>query len=326
MNAFTLLLGGELVRTPSVDAQTAGTRVIAADAGIRHAAPLGLAPELWVGDFNSVPAELRDAFPEVRAQVFPADKDRTDGEIAIDAALALGARILVMAGAFGGPRADHAFLHLAAAVRLAEAGIDVVLTSGPQEGVPLPSGTNRVRLCARHAVLDHRLFRTLRARLAGAKWPLTAIDLPFGSSLTISNAVSGRLSRARPVAGRCCSLTPMPSRKLPMAPPLLNLDDIRLTFGGAPLLDGAALSVSAGDRIALVGRNGSGKSTLLKIAAGLVEPQDGSVFRQPSATVRYLPQEPDLDGFADVARLCRSRAWPGRRSATAPPICSSISA
>jgi ATP-binding cassette subfamily F protein uup len=85
-----------------------------------------------------------------------------------------------------------------------------------------------------------------------------------------------------------------------MAPPLLNLDGIRLTFGGTPLLDGAALSASAGDKIALVGRNGSGKSTLLKIAAGLVEPQDGEIFRQPSATIRYLPQAPDMEGFATV--------------------------
>ena len=85
-----------------------------------------------------------------------------------------------------------------------------------------------------------------------------------------------------------------------MAPPLLKLDGIRLTFGGAPLLDGADLSVAPGDRIALVGRNGSGKSTLLKIAAGLVEAQDGEVFRHPAATVRYLPQAPDMDGFDTV--------------------------
>jgi ATP-binding cassette subfamily F protein uup len=78
------------------------------------------------------------------------------------------------------------------------------------------------------------------------------------------------------------------------------LDGIALTFGGTPLLDGAELSASAGDRIALVGRNGSGKSTLLKIAAGSVEPQDGSIFRQPSATIRYLPQMPDMEGFATV--------------------------
>lgn len=85
-----------------------------------------------------------------------------------------------------------------------------------------------------------------------------------------------------------------------MAPPLLNLDGIKLTFGGTPLLDGAALSAQAGERIALVGRNGSGKSTLLKITAGLVEAQDGDIFRQPSATIRYLKQMPDMEGFSTV--------------------------
>ncbi|MBN9259615.1 MAG: ABC-F family ATP-binding cassette domain-containing protein, partial [Hyphomicrobium sp.] len=75
---------------------------------------------------------------------------------------------------------------------------------------------------------------------------------------------------------------------------------IKLTFGGTPLLDGADLAASAGDKIALVGRHGSGKPTLLTIAAGLVEPQDGEVFRQPTATVRYLPQMPDLEGFPTV--------------------------
>jgi ATP-binding cassette subfamily F protein uup len=83
-----------------------------------------------------------------------------------------------------------------------------------------------------------------------------------------------------------------------MAPPLIQLKDIALTFGGTPLLSGADLSVSTGERVSLVGRNGSGKSTLLKIAAGLVESDRGSVFVQPGALVRYLPQEPDFSGFA----------------------------
>ena len=48
----------------------------------------------------------------------------------------------------------------------------------------------------------------------------------------------------------------------------------------------------------LVGRNGSGKSTLLRIAAGLVQPDAGRRFAQPGATIRYLPQEPDLSQFA----------------------------
>jgi ATP-binding cassette subfamily F protein uup len=83
-----------------------------------------------------------------------------------------------------------------------------------------------------------------------------------------------------------------------MAPPLLQLKDIALTFGGTPLLTGAELSVSPAERVSLVGRNGSGKSTLLRMAAGLVEPDTGSIFVQPGALVRYLPQEPDFSGFA----------------------------
>jgi ATP-binding cassette subfamily F protein uup len=82
-----------------------------------------------------------------------------------------------------------------------------------------------------------------------------------------------------------------------MAPPLLQLTGIKLTFGGTPLLSGADLSVSTGERVSLVGRNGSGKSTLLKIAARLVEPDSGSVFVQPGAVVRYLAQEPDFSGY-----------------------------
>ena len=83
-----------------------------------------------------------------------------------------------------------------------------------------------------------------------------------------------------------------------MPPPILILRNIQLTFGGTPLLEGASFSLSSGDRLCLVGRNGSGKSTLLKIAAGLVTPDDGEVFLQPGTTIRYLPQEPDLSGYA----------------------------
>src|SRR6267142_5986589 len=96
-----------------------------------------------------------------------------------------------------------------------------------------------------------------------------------------------------------------------MAPPLLQLQDIALTFGGTPLLAGAELSVSTGERVSLVGRNGSGKSTLLKIAAGLIEPDRGSVFVQPGATIRYLPQEPDFAGHATTLAYVEAGLGPG---------------
>ncbi len=96
-----------------------------------------------------------------------------------------------------------------------------------------------------------------------------------------------------------------------MPPPLIQLTDIRLTFGGTPLLEGVELSVSAGERVCLVGRNGSGKSTLLKIAAGLVEPDGGERFVQPGAVVRYLPQEPDLSAFDTTLAYVESGLGPG---------------
>src|SRR4051812_47300790 len=96
-----------------------------------------------------------------------------------------------------------------------------------------------------------------------------------------------------------------------MAPPLIQLRDVALTFGGTPLLAGAELTVSAGERVCLVGRNGSGKSTLLRMAAGLIEPDRGTRFLQPGATLRYLPQEPDLAGAATTLAYVEAGLGPG---------------
>src|SRR4029077_149879 len=105
-----------------------------------------------------------------------------------------------------------------------------------------------------------------------------------------------------------------------MAPPLLLLKDIHLTFGSSPLLDGAELSISPGARLCLVGRNGSGKSTLLKIAARLREPGRGSRFVQPSATIRYLPQEPDFSGFATTGAFVAAGLAAGEQATRAPVL------
>ncbi len=96
-----------------------------------------------------------------------------------------------------------------------------------------------------------------------------------------------------------------------MAPPLIQLKDIALTFGGTPLLSGVELTVSPSERVCLIGRNGSGKSTLLKIAAGLIEPDRGSRFVQPGATIRYLPQEPDFAGHATTLAYVEAGLGPG---------------
>ena len=96
-----------------------------------------------------------------------------------------------------------------------------------------------------------------------------------------------------------------------MAAPLLLLQNIQLTLGRSKLLDWAELSVGVGERLCLVGRNGSGKSTLLRIGAGLVEADSGTRFVQPGATIRYLPQEPELSGFATTRAYVEAGLAPG---------------
>jgi ATP-binding cassette subfamily F protein uup len=82
--------------------------------------------------------------------------------------------------------------------------------------------------------------------------------------------------------------------------PLLQLNEISLTFGGDPVFDGLSLVVQPGDRVALVGRNGSGKSTLMKVMGGIVDVDRGEVVPGPGVSVGYMEQEPDLSGFATL--------------------------
>ena len=91
---FTILLAGELTVTDRLRRQIAGSRVIAADGGMAHAAALGVMPELWLGDFDSSDEALVARYAEVPRQPHPVAKNATDGELAVDEALRLGAKDL----------------------------------------------------------------------------------------------------------------------------------------------------------------------------------------------------------------------------------------
>lgn len=189
---FTILLAGPVTITQRLRTQTHGTRVIAADGGIHHAQALALIPELWVGDFDSaVPEDGRD-FPAMKRQAYPTDKNATDGALAIEEALNRGATRLILVGAFGG-RTDHTFALLAHACALAKSGLDVLLSSGVEEGTPLSPVPQAFDYAdgTQFSVLAFTNLEELT--LAGARWPLEAITMAFGDTLTISNKVAGTL-------------------------------------------------------------------------------------------------------------------------------------
>ncbi|MCC6853424.1 MAG: ATP-binding cassette domain-containing protein [Rubrivivax sp.] len=81
---------------------------------------------------------------------------------------------------------------------------------------------------------------------------------------------------------------------------LLTLADAQLAYGHRALLDGAALTLADGERVALIGRNGEGKSSLLRILAGIEPPDDGTLQLAGGLTRAYVPQEPDFAAGASV--------------------------
>ena len=115
-----ILAAGDFGSRASLDAAWPGWDVaigvvIAADGGARHARDLGVTIDRWVGDGDSIaPADL-DALiaAGVPMQRSRPDKDESDTELAVSAAIGLGADGIVIVGALGGTRVDHALANIA---------------------------------------------------------------------------------------------------------------------------------------------------------------------------------------------------------------------
>jgi thiamine pyrophosphokinase len=167
--------------------------VIAADGGARHCLRLGITPQAVIGDFDSLtPQETADLEARgARLLRYPADKDETDLELALDYALRHGAREITLYALLGG-RWDMSFANLLllaapryaglrlrvcageTAVRLLRGGETLTLRGQPGETVSL------VPLSDLHG-LTYR----------GLKWPLQNADLPFGTPRGVSNLLLG---------------------------------------------------------------------------------------------------------------------------------------
>lgn len=87
---------------------------------------------------------------------------------------------------------------------------------------------------------------------------------------------------------------------------LLTIEHLTKSYTERLLFDDTAFSINEGEKVGLIGINGTGKSTLLRIAAGLEEPDEGSVVKGRSLYIRYLPQIPEFqDGETVLEAIVR---------------------
>ena len=168
--------------------------VIAADGGAVSLDRLGRAPDRLVGDLDSIPEELlaRLVGADVVIERHPADKEASDTELAIEAALVAGATQIVLLGATGGARLDHELANVLLLADPALAGRDVRIVHGPT--------TVRVLHDGRRLTLDGvagDLVTLLPVGgdatgvgIDGVRWPLAGATLNVGRSRGLSNEVT----------------------------------------------------------------------------------------------------------------------------------------
>jgi thiamine pyrophosphokinase len=206
-----IVAGGEAPPADAVRAVPAGALVIAADRGLDHARALGLDVALAIGDFDSASAAAVAAAEGegTRIERHPLDKDATDLELALDAALeTTPERVLVLAGT--GERLDHLLsaLHVLGSPRYAEVELDarigearvhVIRGERRLEGEP----GETVSLFALHGPAEG-------VRTEGLEYPLADETLEPGSSRGVSNRFLAEAARVRVGRGILLAVRPGP--------------------------------------------------------------------------------------------------------------------
>lgn len=190
-----VFLDGPFRMTPALRSRIAGSRLIAADRGALRMARHGLTPHLVVGDFDGSRAPQG-----IPVRTHPADKDLTDGELAVDEALAGEAGDLLIVGAFGG-RFDMQLSHIALLRRVREAGASASLTDGITEALlaqrrPVAAGRPG------ETVSVIPLTPSVRLSSRGLRWPLDGILLTWSTARGVSNAVVEEGACVRLISGQ----------------------------------------------------------------------------------------------------------------------------
>lgn len=167
--------------------------VIAADGGATSLDRLGLRPDVLVGDLDSTTSTLVDRLEAsgTRIERHPADKESSDTELALGAAMASGATPIVVLGAFGGDRIDHELANVLLLADPALAGRDIRLVRG-RSTVRIVHGRARAELegpAGGTVTLMPIGGDVTGVTTYGLRWPLDGATLRMGRSRGLSNEI-----------------------------------------------------------------------------------------------------------------------------------------
>lgn len=185
---YAVLLDGDIKVTDRLRQALQGRRIVVADGAMRHAAGLGVEPDIWLGDFDSTPDDLLKRWCHVDRKGFPAAKAKSDGELALEYCIEAGADNVLMCGLGGGPRMDHALFNLSLLFGPLAHSAQVWGHDGLTEYHRIPSGDWQEFGVGAGTIVSVFGFTSIRGLdIEGAHWPLVGRDIPFGSTLALSN-------------------------------------------------------------------------------------------------------------------------------------------
>ncbi len=166
-------------------------RIIAVDGGLRHVLALGLSPDLVIGDMDSAhPADL-GRVPEAAIKRFPANKNETDLELALLAAVEQGCDVIRVLAAVG-DRLDQTISNVYLLALPALWGRDARLVSGTQTSWLAHPGTAIITGTAGDTLSLIPLTAEVTAVVTkGLEYPLHHEDLYFGPARGVSNVLTG---------------------------------------------------------------------------------------------------------------------------------------
>jgi ribulose-phosphate 3-epimerase len=162
--------------------------IICCDGGANVASKIGLVPHLIVGDFDSLDTHVKAAYEneDVTFSEFPAEKNATDLELAVDLALGKSPDEIVILGGYGG-RADHFLGNIQTLVMAAKADVKAFMVSAATKMFVIDKFAEIPR-----EFYDHISLVPLEAKVSGItttglKYPLCDATLHIGNTVGISN-------------------------------------------------------------------------------------------------------------------------------------------